>query len=90
LAQSDRQPRREPQLVRLALGLSADPAAPDAKPHEKCGVQLEIGGSAATLFTPRYQRSADQETLYTDLSLDQLRQLATTDGASRCATRAST
>jgi hypothetical protein len=81
-------PDANPSQVRIALGLSADPAAPNAKPHEICSVQVEVGAAKSTLPAPRYQRSPDQETLYTDLSLEQLRQLATTDGAlSVCDTR---
>jgi hypothetical protein len=81
-------PDATPNQVRLALGLSADPSALNAKPHETCGVQVEAGGTKTALPAPRYQRSSDQETLYTDLTLDQLRQLATSDGAfSVCDTR---
>jgi hypothetical protein len=77
-----------PGRVRLALGLAADPGTPDAKPHEACGVELEAGGARQTLPAPRYLRSREQETLYTDLTTDQLRQLAAADGAlSVCATR---
>ena len=79
-------PDLQPAQVKLALALRA--AGQSDRPHASCGVELESNGVKEALPAVRYQRSAGQETLYTEISSEQLRKLAGGGGALLiCATR---
>jgi hypothetical protein len=79
-------PDVRPAQAKLALALKA--AGETDRPHAACGVELESGGTKEPLAAPKYQRSAGQETLFTDVSVEQLRKLAGAGGALMvCATR---
>ncbi len=81
-------PGQDRERLTLALTFRVEPGAKDSTLHRACNVSAVAGDEPLTLGPPAYERGSEQETLFSTITLAQLRLLAVRESAlMACETR---
>jgi uncharacterized protein YbjQ (UPF0145 family) len=74
-------PEQDPERVALALTFRVEPGTKDVTLHKTCNMSAVAGDEVLTLAPPTYERGAEQETLFSSITIAQLRLLAVRESA---------